>query len=251
MHFRTFIASFLTAATLLAASPVHADVAYSVRRGDSLDSICKAFGLTPSQVRQANPGLGADVIPGTVLVLPEKDEAVGQGADRVEDPILIAGISYDPPKATSVDLEAATNPQKISDIPARHRRPQMNARRGRLLHGVTSAARRFIGVPYSMGGTTSRAFDCSGFVMRVFLINGIQLPRTADVQYGVGSAVKKGEEQPGDLVFFETYLPGPSHVGIYLGNRSFIHASSSKGVTISTLDQDYFKRRYLGAKRVF
>jgi cell wall-associated NlpC family hydrolase len=113
-----------------------------------------------------------------------------------------------------------------------------------------NTAHRFLGTPYSFGGTSERGIDCSGFVMRVFSLHGIKLPRTADVQFNVGAPVKKGQEQAGDLVFFETYCAGPSHVGIYLGEGNFIHASSSRGVTISSLADKYYRARYLGAKRV-
>ena len=234
---------------LLLSSVSFADVVYSVREGDTLDKICKTYELTKEDVLKTNPELQEGELPvGLILMLPEK-QAEEVVAEPVRDPIVLAGIEADPPKATEISLETE-KPKQVA-MASRHRRPQMNSRRGRVLHGVTSAARRFIGVPYRMGGTTSRAFDCSGYVQRVYKMNGINLPRTADVQYNVGSRVPRGKEQPGDLVFFETYLPGASHVGIYLGNGNFIHASSSKGVTITKLSNQYFGPRYLGAKRVF
>jgi peptidoglycan endopeptidase LytE len=129
------------------------------------------------------------------------------------------------------------------------RRPQLASRRGRLLTQITSAARRFMGVPYVWGGTTSRGYDCSGFTMTMYRLAGIPIKRLADEQFYQGKATS--EPLPGDLVFFTTYLPGPSHVGIYLGNNLFIHASSRRGVTISSLNDAYFKKRYLGARRFF
>ncbi len=227
-----------------------ADVIYSVREGDTLETICKSFQLKKEAVLKANPDLTMTALtPGQILMLPEKPEAAEVDVKPVNDPIVLAGIQADPPKATEVALDE----KSLAEMgkPRRYRRPQMSSRRGRILHGVTTSARRFIGVPYRMGGTTSRAFDCSGYVQRVFKMNGINLPRTADVQYNVGNKVQRGQEQPGDLVFFETYLPGPSHVGIYLGNGNFIHASSSRGVTISKLSDSYFGPRYIGAKRIF
>ena len=129
------------------------------------------------------------------------------------------------------------------------RRPQLASRRGRLLTQITSAARRFMGVPYVWGGTTSRGYDCSGFTMTMYRLAGIPIKRLADEQFYQGKATS--EPLPGDLVFFTTYLPGPSHVGIFLGNNLFIHASSRRGVTISSLNDAYFKKRYLGARRFF
>jgi len=112
---------------------------------------------------------------------------------------------------------------------------------------LTRDALRFIGTPYVFGGTTASGFDCSGFVQHVFAMLGVSLPRTADAQYYAGSRIKGGMKT-GDLVFFQTYEPGPSHVGIYLGHGKFVHASSH-GVMVSNLSDSYWSSRYLGAKR--
>ncbi len=115
---------------------------------------------------------------------------------------------------------------------------------------VISTAKKYIGVPYVWGGTTPSGFDCSGYTKYVFAKHGINLPRTSAEQYNVGTYVAKANLKAGDLVFFTTYKAGPSHLGIYLGNGSFIHASSSKGVIISSLSNSYFAERYIGAKRI-
>lgn len=115
---------------------------------------------------------------------------------------------------------------------------------------VISTAKSFMGVPYVWGGTTPNGFDCSGYIQYVLGKNGISVPRTAAEQYKVGTSVSKSNLRTGDLVFFTTYKEGPSHLGFYLGDGNFIHASSSKGVTISSLSSDYYSSRYIGAKRV-
>lgn len=115
---------------------------------------------------------------------------------------------------------------------------------------ITNTARRLIGIPYKWGGTTTQGFDCSGLVWYVFDKNSISLPRTADVQYKVGKTISRNGLQQGDLVFFTTYEPGASHIGIYLEQDKFIHASSSRGVMISNLNEGYWKARYLGARRI-
>jgi cell wall-associated NlpC family hydrolase len=115
---------------------------------------------------------------------------------------------------------------------------------------LTRNAMRFLGVPYVFGGTSSSGFDCSGYVQHVFAMLGHHIPRTADAQYYAGKRVAGASMAPGDLVFFQTYASGPSHVGIYLGNDRFVHASSSRGVTVSSLHEHYWSARYLGAKRL-
>lgn len=114
---------------------------------------------------------------------------------------------------------------------------------------LTRNAMRFLGVPYAFGGTSSRGFDCSGYVQHVFAMMGRHLPRTADAQYFAARPIA-GKLRAGDLVFFQTYVRGVSHVGISLGGDRFVSASSSHGVSISSLHDSYWGPRYLGAKRV-
>ena len=114
---------------------------------------------------------------------------------------------------------------------------------------IVNTAKRFIGVPYVWGGTTTSGFDCSGFIMNIYGRHGLNIKRLADEQYYGGKKLSKSELTAGDLVFFSTYAPGVSHVGIYIGDNKFIHASSSRGVTIDSLDSEYFKNAYVGACR--
>ena len=104
------------------------------------------------------------------------------------------------------------------------------------------------GSPYVFGGSSRSGFDCSGFTQYVYRGSGISLPRTASEQFGVGSSVSRAQLQSGDLVFFSTYAPGASHVGIYIGGGRFIDANNS-GVSISNLSSGYYASRYIGARR--
>lgn len=115
---------------------------------------------------------------------------------------------------------------------------------------LISSSFQYVGVPYWFGGTSPRGFDCSGFVRYVFSGVGVSLPRMADEQFCVGRSIPADRLQPGDLVFFETYEPGPSHVGIYIGNSQFISATSSRGVVVADLYGNYWGERYIGARRV-
>ncbi|MEW4282834.1 peptidoglycan-binding protein [Priestia koreensis] len=114
---------------------------------------------------------------------------------------------------------------------------------------IISIGKQYMGVPYVWGGSSPSGFDCSGFINYVFAKAGVSVPRTAATIYSAGQSVSS--PSVGDLVFFETYKPGPSHVGIYLGNGQFLNASSSRGVTITDMNTSYWQSRYLGAKSYY
>lgn len=117
---------------------------------------------------------------------------------------------------------------------------------------VVDYARSFIGTPYRTGGSTRQGMDCSGLVSTVYKRFHIDLPRRSIDQSRVGEPIARARIQPGDLVFFKTSGRNPvTHVGIYLGDGSFIHASTSaRQVRVDHLESDYFSDRFVTARRV-
>ena len=111
---------------------------------------------------------------------------------------------------------------------------------------------KYLETPYKYGGNTENGIDCSGFTLQVYeKSTGIKLPRSAREQFAVGEKVEREDLSFGDLVFFNTRRrSNPGHVGIYIGDDQFIHSSTSLGVTISSLQEPYYKKRYIGARRV-
>lgn len=107
------------------------------------------------------------------------------------------------------------------------------------------------GVRYRTGGNTKSGVDCSGFTVAIYAaVYGLALPRVSREQYRISRKISTTELQEGDLVFFNTNGSGVSHVGIYLGNNKFIHASVSRGVMVSGLFEPYYIKRYVGAGRI-
>lgn len=106
------------------------------------------------------------------------------------------------------------------------------------------------GVRYRLGGDSRRGIDCSAFVQRTFREQfGMDLPRSSYEQQDIGEKIQRNNLRPGDLVVFRAGSTG-RHMGIYLGNQQFVHASTSNGVTISSMDENYWKRRYQEARRI-
>lgn len=120
---------------------------------------------------------------------------------------------------------------------------------------IAAAAQQYMGTRYVYGGASASGFDCSGFTMYVFGLYGYSLPHSATSQWNnSGSYVARADLQPGDLVLFcdpsRSNGKACSHVGIYIGDGNFVHASSSGGVKINSLSDNYYNGYYVGAKRV-
>jgi uncharacterized protein YgiM (DUF1202 family) len=117
---------------------------------------------------------------------------------------------------------------------------------------ISGLALRYLGIKYRYGGSSLRGFDCSGFTMFIYSQFGWKLPHNAAAQMKMGMAVNKEELLSGDLVFFRTLNSHKiNHVGIYLGNGDFIHASSGAGVVkVSNMNNGYYKYKFYSARRL-
>ncbi len=158
-------------------------------------------------------------------------------------------------------IKAPSNPLKAEEKAEKILRENVRAReiKARMMNQkaqkILSTAITYLGVPYRYGGSTRRGMDCSGLVQKSFAANDILLPRNSKEQAKKGKLVTKNQLKRGDLVFFATKGGRRvSHVGIILTpngvKSSFIHASFSRGVMVSKLDNSYWNRRYVSARRV-
>ncbi|MFN4032129.1 MAG: NlpC/P60 family protein [Fimbriimonadales bacterium] len=155
-----------------------------------------------------------------------------------------------PPRAQSTARRGAPRPQSARSRQLSRMQAAPSVESGKA-PGVVSRALGYLGARYSYGGSGARGFDCSGFTAYIYRQHGIRLPHNSAAQYRVGKPVPRSELRPGDLVFFRTRGNRISHVGIYMGNGKFVHASSARGrVRIDTLNSGYYRQRYVGARRV-
>jgi cell wall-associated NlpC family hydrolase len=199
---------------------------------------------------------------------PSKDKARAAAnklvADRLIDSYYIAppnevvfsrpreaGIQKPPPEEISTPREPLR--PVVPKLPS-DKAPQNTARGDRDM-GVIAArtAERFVGIPYRWGGeNVVDGMDCSGFVRAVYNLCGLSIPRTSRDQYKAGEPVAKEELQDGDLVFFGSSENSINHVGIYVGNGRFVHAPRrGEEIRVASVDESYFEKRYVGAKRYF
>ncbi len=118
--------------------------------------------------------------------------------------------------------------------------------------GLRKTIDTYVGIPYKYGGVDRRGMDCSGLVYRIFKDMGYEdfVRTSSEVMFSMGTHVSKRKMRPGDLVFFKK-RGKINHVGIYMGNKEFAHSSSSIGVSYTTLDSEYFKNKFVGARRLY
>lgn len=197
---------------------------YTVRKGDTLSKIAGKFAVDAHELRDIN-GLETDRLKlGQKLFL----EAEAEPGEQTQYEAILSEKKID---------------KEVPDVSI----PEDLGLKDKLI----LFAKKFINIPYRFGGTSIFGIDCSGYVQKVYSMIGINLPRSAREQFHEGQPVDTGELSIGDLVFFRTYARFPSHVGIYLGDNLFIHASSrGKKVTIDSLTEPFYIKRFIGAKRV-
>jgi peptidoglycan endopeptidase LytE len=220
-------------------------ITYKVKKGDSLARISKKTGVSISELRRLNGIQKNNLKPGRVLVLNKSVQTVkpSKNATKIyaskSEEFLDSNI-YDQTLAELAEFD----PERKVDLNKSIQNPLDSSKR------LKKTAFSFLGTRYRFGGTSRNGMDCSSFVQHVFRELDVDLPRTAREQYWVGEKVSPYDLQKGDLLFFRTYAPFPSHVGIYLGDNKMIHASSrNHKVVISTLTS-YYRSRFIGAKRL-
>lgn len=274
-----------------AAPPRTTAGAYTVQRGDTLSSIARRHGTSVAALMEINGLRSDRIGAGQSLRIPDASPlAAGSGAapivgtaTSVEAAPEVGAEVLAPhplrvrrgPKSyhTTLALVAQGTPLRVLAaegrwiqvrlpgdeagwLPADDLRatlPPAAVEPG-AIHGadIVREGMRYLGTPYVWGGQSARGVDCSGFVYVVFSGRMPQLVRLRSFDYfQMGVPVDRTDLRPGDLVFFTTYAPGPSHVGIYAGSGRFLHASSgARRVVATPMDDAYYAARYLGARRL-
>jgi LysM repeat protein len=205
---------------------------HRLQPGETLDRVAKKYGLSVKELRAIND------------IKRKKKLTIGQN--------LIVGNSI------AADGEVPAKSRKIKRIDISGKIEEVKALSASEELTVKSPkerlllfAEKMMHLPYKFGANGVLGLDCSSFVQRVYSFIDFELPRSAREQFKVGEKISRDELQSGDLIFFRTYARFPSHVGIYIGDSLFIHASSlSKQVRIDSLDKPYYLKRFIGAKRL-
>ncbi|HEX9206170.1 MAG TPA: LysM peptidoglycan-binding domain-containing protein [Candidatus Deferrimicrobiaceae bacterium] len=252
---------------------------HTVRKGDTVRSIARTYEVPERELRRLNPLRGKKRLkPGSQIVVREAIPLTytAGGKDTLEriarrynlDPdalkdlnLLEPGQELRPgqeialvePEDSTLPADAARLPteEELAEVARAAKAAAGNPEEESLKDRVIRVAERMLSVPYRWGGETLKGLDCSAYVRKVFAYLNLELPRSAREQFREGVQVDRAELSIGDLVFFRTYAKYPSHVGIYLGDNRFIHASSrDRKVKIDNLETPYYVRRYIGAKRL-
>jgi len=206
---------------------------YVVRKGDSLSSISKRVGLSVEEIKRMNRLRSAVLKVGQVLTLSRTRLREGvKESDSSEEPTL------------EQQVEGEGGKQEVAEPLGKWNNPEER-------NLFVRVVKTFLGTPYRLGGSTLKGIDCSGLVKKIYEIFNIHLPRTVKEQFRIGKRVAKDELEEGDLVFFKTRRSNNGHVGIYIGNNEFVHASRfNKEVKVDNLNTPYFSKCFLKGVRV-
>ncbi|EYB67182.1 hypothetical protein DEIPH_ctg050orf0032 [Deinococcus phoenicis] len=218
---------------------------YTVKSGDTLYKVALAHNLEPAELMRLNSLNSSTLEVGQKL-------NVGAAAAAQAPAARPAAPQAARPAAQPARPAAQPAARPVTRPAAPAARPAQAAAPSRGGAFVRTAATRYLGIRYALGGTGGGGIDCSGFTMRVFQQMGINLPRTASGQWRVGHAVNSRNLQAGDLVFFNTTGRGASHVGVYVGSGMMANANSYQGRTViePLFSNPYWASRYIGARRV-
>lgn len=207
---------------------------YTVKSGDTLTDIARRLSIPVERLLENNRQIQPEKLSiGQVLTLPDlfsPDAATAGSAETT------AGAKIVPAEIPPL------NPHQLAAERARMLAQQQGSR-------LAQTAQRYLGVPYRWAGTTSRGLDCSGLVVRSMAVLGKNVPHRAAALFKMGKKVTYAQLQPGDLVFFNTNGRGVSHVGIWVGDHTFVHASTRSGVKREKM-KGYYAKRLVGARRI-
>ena len=259
--FIIFIAIFLFSITMVSASQVHV-----VKKGESIVDIAAMYDTTPLELAVANDlNLETPLTEGHKLIIVKlnKDEILNNisspSTHKVAKGETVSSVAkkYGISAATLAKINHIKTTTKLAACkilqlitPAEEYLSINKIKMEGGNQAMVNFAMTLQGTRYVSGGTSRGGFDCSGLTSYVYKQFGKKIPRTSAAQFKGGKKVAAGDLQKGDIVCFTTRRSGCSHVGIYIGNNKFIHASTHRtGVIVSSLSEKYYASRYLGARR--
>jgi cell wall-associated NlpC family hydrolase len=227
-----------------------------VEKGETLSSIAELYGMSVRELKALNHIRRPRRLRAGAQILVNKPSASGLRETKTASPATEAAAPA-PPATVTPDSRLARELKELADTPVVKEvrelstPPAGGSGTAGIKEKLIEIAHTMLDIPYRFGGSSLLGIDCSGYVQKVFGLLDIVLPRTAREQFRLGKLVGKEDLSIGDLVFFRTYAKFPSHVGIYLGDNRFIHASSTdRKVKIDSLDAPDYIKRFVGARRL-
>jgi cell wall-associated NlpC family hydrolase len=226
---------------------------YTVKKGDTLSKIAQKTHVPVKKLMAMNHINAKALKPGRKLLIEKATPVAGK---RMAMPASDDGDDDEDADHNS-DRESLFDGNAAADFSEEDNTPGYQEYLGKWngeneVESLIQVATGFLGMPYRFGGSSleGKGIDCSAFVQKIYRMFNVELPRSAREQAKVGVPIKKDELTEGDLVFFRTYRPF-GHVGIYIGNNEFVHASTrGKIVRIDSMDMPFYKKRFQRAVRL-